>query len=203
MQSPSLRWKRPLTLEQRPPPPTRCPFGGSHKKLCTNQDCDYCFERSLASNPEAYSMFVSSSTGEPFDRIKRGSHQLATWQCPICPHTWKAPVDSFSRGGRCPYCFSSRLCEDASCSFCFDASLASDEGVARMFVSSSAGATPRAIRKYSQTKATWKCVECSHSWTSSISNVTFGSTGCPFCKSSKLLRRHIVQRVPCKVRCGV
>ena len=185
MESPSLRWKRPATPYERQPPQTKCKFGGNHKGLCAREDCDFCFERSLASIPEALSMFVLTSSADTPRKLSVTSHRLATFECPDCSHKWTCQIYNYSLGSRCPFCITRggrvKLCDDLTCQPCFERSLASSK-MARSFVCLVGGTSiARSVPLFSNKRGRWKCDDHGE-WVADVHNVVLGN-GCPNCKN--------------------
>ena len=178
--SPSLRRRRPPTPYWRPSSATKCAFGGNKHKLCANEDCDFCFERSLAAH-ELHQQF-RGLVGDPLmpaRSITSGSHSIGRWECGHCPHTFTASIDTVCGRKRswCPYCQHKVLC---GCAWCFKHSLA-DTDAAEDFVEFNDGKDAACVPKYSGAKATFHCSLCNHSFEQIVKNRVMLKQGCPYC----------------------
>lgn len=182
MESPSLWWKPPDTPTQREPAPTKCEFGGHVQKLCDNEDCNFCFERSLASFPEACTMFVGVANNKTPRQLFGSTHSSAIWECPDCPHSWSAPVHNVAMlGSRCPFCFSGKLCDDEACQPCYESSVASFSSNRVAFSSSVGGKSARQISKGSMVQCCWTCSTCPHDFKARPLDICTSGRRCPFC----------------------
>jgi hypothetical protein len=86
------------------------------KRLCDNNECDSCFNKSLASH-ETSKFWSSKNDLTPRDVFK-SSHNKYLFDCPDCLHVYDTTVASLTAGSWCPYCSSHRLCSDVACEPC-------------------------------------------------------------------------------------
>lgn len=107
-----------------------CPYC-AHTKLCTNLECNTCFQNSFASfNNKAPCGVIDkkdclvSDTVDP-RLIFLGSNKKYLFRCSLCAHTFKSIIYTVVEGKWCPYCARKRLCGDVNCVSCFEHSFAS------------------------------------------------------------------------------
>lgn len=168
---------------------------GSHcarTKLCADETCQPCFNRSLASSARA-AFFVSSNSGKSPRQLAKGTHEMCAWQCNKCPHQFFVTPHAVTSKVPtwCPYCAGKRLCDlGDSCSFCFSRSLAASPH-APYFVSHPKGLSIHLVAMSCNFKCTWKCPVCKHDFERAPSGLQRPSrlqSFCPYCAiPSKLL----------------
>jgi len=160
-------------------------------KLCADETCQPCFDRSLASSARA-ACFVSSESGRAPRQLFKGTHDPCVWQCDKCPHQFQMPPYNVNAKKKqwCPFCARQRLCDlGNACSFCFNRSLASSPH-AQHFISHPKGLSIQLVPLSCNIKCTWKCPACKHEFEKPPSAVTralrIGSF-CPYCAISNSL----------------
>jgi very-short-patch-repair endonuclease len=80
-----------------------CIFCAS-RQLCEDAECDYCFNKSLASFPKI-KQFISSASGkQPRQIFKKSSQEFCIFKCDICNNKFGIALNNLSRGGWCPKC---------------------------------------------------------------------------------------------------
>lgn len=76
----------------------------SSKKLCESEDCNYCFDGSLASFAKI-AQFISSASGRKPRMISKGNHEHCTFRCDVCDHIFTNTVGHIFGGNQwCPSC---------------------------------------------------------------------------------------------------
>jgi len=155
-----------------------CPYcsGGKTTKLCEDNDCLYCYNKSFKSVPN--SKYLLDDTINTRSITKNNTVKME-FKCNVCRHEFKARPKSVSEGYWCPYCYHS-LCDNNDCEYCFNNSFASNPY--SKYWSSKNRLTPRNVRKFSKIKAIFICDECKLEFTSDINTVSKGHW-CPVCKN--------------------
>lgn len=159
-------------------PQEKCQFGGHRKKLCDNEECNVCFERSFASIQDAVEMLVIGPNGTNPRLNFKSTNAKATFKCTECDHEFDHQSVNFTSGHRCPFCSGRQLCNDSTCSFCFQRSAAS---FSTMLKSAANGKPARELPKHSQVSCVWHCTVCLHEWTAPPDSIAPNGSGCPFC----------------------
>jgi very-short-patch-repair endonuclease len=174
---------------------TWCPYC-SNDKLCANQGCTTCYEKSFASHPKAIhwsdvndkkprDIFISSASKYRFD-------------CIDCKHTFEMQLDVVKRGGWCPYCCTptKKLCEEDDCQHCYEKSFASHPKAINW--SNENNKEPRQVFKGTTDKYKFHCDTCNHVFQSTLNNVSKGQW-CPNCKHKTERKLHeylLSQNIP-------
>lgn len=80
-----------------------CPFCSLPcKKLCTDQQCQFCFAKSFAAHSRAADWSEENSR-EPRD-VMRCCNDAFKFDCKACQHTFLGRPNDMSRGVDCPFC---------------------------------------------------------------------------------------------------
>ena len=153
-----------------------CPYC-TNQKLCENDDCTICFEKSCASHSIHKAW---SSENELIPRqVFLQSNKKMKFNCLVCEHSYQTSVTHYyNREGSCPYCSNKYLC-DKDCSYCFQKSFASHPLIHRWSTKNTI--TPRELLKGSERKCIFECTMCNSEFTSFPYNIVIGY-GCPYCK---------------------
>jgi very-short-patch-repair endonuclease len=159
-----------------------CPYC-VNKKMCFNDDCDDCFNKSFASQPK--SKYLSEKNGDVNPRNIFKSVANKYWfDCDKCSHDFETSLNDVSgiRGHWCPYCSGHRICDNDECKDCFNNSFASHPK-SKYWSVKNGDVIPRNVFKCSRNKYWFDCNKCNNSHESSISNTikTTGLLGCPHC----------------------
>jgi very-short-patch-repair endonuclease len=93
----------------------------SSQKMCMNDNCKFCFEKSFASNPKS-KYWSKKNEKIPKDFFK-SSCQDAYFDCPDCKHEFKTRIGNLIDGW-CIYCAGKKLCDNNECKFCLKKSFA-------------------------------------------------------------------------------
>lgn len=150
-----------------------CPFC-ANQKLCGDQICVSCYEKSLASTNVTNWNRERNGDTTPL-LVFKGSRRSFYFDCSDCGHTYLSRPASHVG---CSFCANKVLCDDGDCKICFFKSFASVEKSALW--SATNELTPRRVFKNSQKKALFHCETCPHEFESPIVRVTTGGW-CPHC----------------------
>ena len=166
----------------------KCLYGGHKCKLCRNDKCNICFNKSFASHKK--SKFLADGQIDA-RHIPISSHNKLIFICNDrkCNHKFEARVRHVvsSKTLGCSYCSNNKLCDDINCEICKEKSFASCEK--SKFFSEENGVDPRKIFKKSSEKYIFVCNDnkCNHKFEAPIWCVTKSQTlGCPYCSNKKL-----------------
>lgn len=152
----------------------------TQKKLCQNDECKLCFDRSFASSSKARCFDIIKNKTVP--RLVYASSSKKYWfVCDKCPHTYEKSTCNALKSG-CPYCCvpQQKLCSSPDCSHCFDKSFASSEYSNLFDVENNGGLTSRDIFKHTSKKYKFRCDKCNHTFESRADHVANGHI-CPYC----------------------
>src|SRR5436853_144819 len=149
------------------------------RRLCKNENCETCFNRSFASHEKAHCWSYKN------DFLPRevflGSDKKAWLNCNKCEHDFEGKLENISiHGSWCPYCCdpAKKLCEDENCIQCFEKSFASHEKSKYWSVKNEL--TPREVFLGSSSKKSWFNCENEHEFEMTLNNVNNGHW-CPKC----------------------
>ena len=152
-----------------------CPYC-AHIKLCDNNNCQSCYEKSFASH-ERNKNWSEKNELTP-RQIFKGSNSKYWFKCE-CQHEFEIrPNDITTRNRFCPYCGHIKLCDNNNCQTCYEKSFASSEK--RKNWSEKNKLTPRQVFKSSTFKHWFKC-ECTHEFEITLNNITNCNKFCPYC----------------------
>lgn len=154
----------------------KCPYCNG-KKLC-DDECDFCFNKSFASEEKAL-YWDEEKNGISPRKILKYSNFLFWFKCNKCPHNFNSALNSITQGSWCPYCGHQKLCEDNDCLKCFQNSFASGEKAIYWDYSKNEK-SPREVFKYAKAKYFFLCPNCPHSFDAVLSSISQGSW-CRFC----------------------
>lgn len=165
-----------------------CPYHAG-KKLCGDEECSFCFEKSFASVEREWGRPADYLIGEDPYLIPRMSHKRCQFYCVECDHEFECHIYSITvREWPCSYCKGDLLCGSKECNICFTRSFASHKK--SIFWSSKNKKDPLLVRKYTASKHWFDCERCGHDFEISISNIISNNSWCPYCS------------VPCRKLCG-
>ena len=159
-----------------------CPFC-AHQRLCSKEDCDFCFNNSFASHPKA-KYWSKDNIKNPRD-LFRTSKFDAIFDCDICDHPFNSNLtDVGSENAWCGYCAHRILCK-GNCDFCFNNSFASHPKA--KYWSKENKETPREVFRTSAVKYLFDCDVCGHLIKTALDGVACGSW-CSYCSHQKLCK---------------
>lgn len=147
--------------------------------LCTNDNCDLCFNRSFASHACANEWSIDNLV--PARLIAKHSATIRKFDCRKCSHKYETTLNNMRHTGNCPYCrLDNRvLCTDDNCILCFKNSFASHEKSKYWSNKNTISARMAPMSKYSLYY--WiLCIKCGHESNSMVRSIINGD-GCKYC----------------------
>lgn len=169
-----------------------CPYC-SNQKLCDNNTCILCFNKSCASIDDVVRSWSNRNNITPRLTFKY-SNQRRYFNCLKCGHELYNLVGSYvSKSLSCRYCANQELCTNTNCTLCFNKSFASHEKVYCWSVKNKM--KPREVFKGSESKYLFNCDKCNNEFESRLYNVLTGYW-CPFCKNKTegKLKKYLVSK---------
>jgi Probable Zinc-ribbon domain len=163
-----------------------CPYCSvPPKRLCEDDNCEICLERSFASHPRAKFWCQEKNTVDP-RHVSKCSRKKFWFKCGECNHVFEATLSSISCGDQwCPYCSGNKLCENTTCNICHEKSFASHPR-AKFWCQEKNAANPRYVFKSSHKKYWFKCGKCHHLFDSTLGSISCGDQWCPYCSGNRL-----------------
>jgi very-short-patch-repair endonuclease len=161
------------------------------KRLCANEECQTCFEKSFASHDK--SKYWSEKNGDAKPRqVFKFSHTKYWFDCD-CGHQFNIRLaDITGHNHWCSYCANKKLCDKIDCPSCFEKSFASHEK-SQYWSEKNGDVKSRQVFKSSNTKYWFDCV-CGHQFESGLGNITAQKpTWCPYCANQKLCEKEDCQ----------
>nr|WQM87067.1 restriction endonuclease [Marseillevirus cajuinensis] len=164
-----------------------CPYcSKSGCRLCDDEKCTFCFERSIASHEKA--KYWSKKNQEDPRKIRKGCERKFWFDCKKCGHDFLTTpmLMTDKRGGSwCGYCKGRKLCYREDCDFCFKASFTTHKMA--KYWSKKNEKTPREVRNSSHKYFLFDCKDCKHSFSLSPHIVQRG-IWCSFCGGKQLCK---------------
>ena len=155
----------------------------TNKRLCDDDDCNYCYEKSFAVSDKAEN-WSDKNILSPRN-VFRTAHKKYLFFCPDCKHEFLTSPNYIADGNFCAYCTNKRLCCNLDCDICFDKSFATHEMATNWSDKNIISATDVFIT--SGKKCIFLCPDCKHEFTSTLSIVSKSDGNfCPYCSSHKL-----------------
>ena len=171
-----------------------CPYCcNAPKKLCDNNDCKQCFEKSFASNEKSI-YWSNENEITPRQVFKSSDRKKFIFNCE-CGHKLNMILKNItSKNHWCSYCSHQKLCEMEDCAMCFDNSFVSIERSIHLHDKS---INPRTIFKSTNRKYKYDCNVCNKVFEAQLSAVTKG-VWCSFCvnKTEKILFDNLKPKYP-------
>ena len=162
-----------------------CPYC-SNQKLCDDNDCQPCFNNSFASHEKAKFWHPTENVTLVPRNVFKSSNKKRWFKCCDCSHDFDSTLGHIINGNWCPYCSSTKLCDDNDCRHCFKRSFASHEKAQSWHPTENGTLVPRNVFKCSTSKKCWfKCGDCSHDFDSTLGHINEGKW-CPYCSNNKL-----------------
>ena len=183
-----------------------CPYcSSSPEKLCENNNCEYCNEKSL--NGWNLLTILGNKRRDCFDSEKSGNlnprqiiintslFPVLWFNCDNCNHSFSKTPNLLKAGTWCPYCCNvaiQKICEDSDCERCFERSLASYIGKTKngklkiecFDYENNGNLTPRQLIKGSNTKHQYICDNCPHKFQRTPYQIC-NNLWCPYCCNQK------------------
>ena len=148
------------------------------KKLCDNDECIQCFDKSFASHEK--SKYWSSKNKLKPRQVFKSTGKKYIFDC-ICGHEFTISLDSINREREtwCSYCSSppKLLCDDGECKTCFEKSFASHEKA--KYWSDKNTLKPRQVFKWTNNNFYFICVQ-GHEFYQLLTD-TMSGCWCPYC----------------------
>jgi hypothetical protein len=168
----------------------------AHLKLCDNENCTTCFEKSFASTEKSKLWHpTKNETLTPRQVFKKST--IKYWfKCDKCSHDFYTVTQ---RG--CSYCSNDTLCYD-SCDICFQRSFASHPKSKFWNHSLNGDVKPRDMFKNSNKKFWFACDDCGLDFHTNLLNVAFSNNWCPAHKNvtEKMLLRFLMEKLPAQIQ---
>ena len=169
----------------------------SKRKLCNDENCKKCFEKSFVSFDEEKVKcwnYKLNNNIKPRN-IFNGTSKKYWFTCNKCKHDFISGIDKITYKKRpkwCPYCSKpcTKLCNKKDCNFCFNNSFASFDikKVECWNYKLNKNKIPRNIFKGTSKKYWFTCDKCKHNFKSNIESITNKQklTWCPYCSNKKI-----------------
>ena len=141
-----------------------------NKKLCDNEECIICKEKSFAS--VEFSKYWSNKNETKPRQLLKNSHKIYLFDCHTCGHTFTQLLSHITKGNGCSYCGNRSLCYDPNCVTCFQKSFASVEY--SKYWSNQNKLKPRDVFKHSAVKYIFNCDKCDNIFDIRASHITNG-----------------------------
>ena len=158
------------------------------KRLCANEECQTCFEKSFASHDK--SKYWSAKNGDVKPRqVFKFSHTKCWFDCE-CGHHFESALSNIAKNRWCPYCANppKQLCDKVDCKTCFEKSFASHEK-SKYWSEKNGHVKPRQVFKGSSNKYWFDC-DCGHEFNSTLSHITSLQSGwCSYCANQQLCEK--------------
>jgi very-short-patch-repair endonuclease len=155
--------------------PTWCPYCcQAPKKLCIEDDCKICHERSFASHPMSSLWFQEKNGNITARSIFVSSNKKYWLKCNdnSCSHLFEVCIANITSGeSHCPYCAHKRLCEDITCEPCMRRSFASHLRSKNWDYTQNGDIIPRNIFKTGH-ESYWFICDNNHSFRDNLGHIT-------------------------------
>ena len=160
----------------------KCAYCGN-KTLCSNDECNTCFNKSFASSDKA--IYWSDDNIIKPRNVFKSSNKKYIFNCIDCNHIINKELNGITSGSWCPYCSVTclKLCENDDCMFCFNRSFASSDKA--IYWSKNNALSARQVTKSSEKKCEFLC-KCGHSFISPLYSITGGKNWCKYCAGQEL-----------------
>ena len=155
-----------------------CPYCNSNN-LCTNNNCNFCFEKSFASHEK--SKYWSLKNVISPRQIVQGTSEKYWFNCDKCSHEFIKDIHAITgeKSGWCPYCTNKKMCDSNDCVECYNKSFASHEKVKYWSIKNKEN--PRHLFQGGDSDKYWfNCDKCGHDFETLLYNVKSGYW-CPYC----------------------
>ncbi len=163
-----------------------CHYCSGHK-ICGNNECKICFDKSFAScDKSKFWDYEKNGDIKPI-QVTKCSGEKYWFKC-VYNHEFSIKLHYISRDQWCPYCAvpTKRLCENVECVSCFEKSFASHIFAVNWNKEKNGDITPRNICKGTSKEYYFDCKECEHTYEMPVSCITTNNVGCPYCNGNRL-----------------
>lgn len=113
------------------------------------------------------------------DDVTAGSSKKVWWSCTAHSHTWKAEINSRSKGSGCPVCAGWKVLAGFN-----DLATRNPELAAQWHPTLNGELTPADVAAGARDKVWWSCTIHPHVWNATINSRSQGK-GCPECSTGK------------------
>lgn len=161
---------------------TKCAYGGNNQKLCSNETCICCFNKSFASSSKI--KFWSNKNPKNPRNIFKSSKVAFIFDCDVCGHEFSKPLDAIKKNSGCGFCGNRQLCSKKTCIICHEKSFASSEKA--IYWSEKNKKIPRNVFKATADIIIFNCNVCEHEFSSSLNHVTSHGNWCGYCSNTIL-----------------
>ena len=151
------------------------------QKLCDDDECETCFEKSLASHEKH--RYWSNKNVDIFPRqVIKSSHKKYWFDCGKCTHSFELALVDIMRNLFCPFCSNHQLCNDTDCNTCHQKSFASHDK-SQYWSNKNGDIVPRQLSKQSNKKCWFDCTNCHHHFQSALNHISNvqNPRWCPYC----------------------
>lgn len=168
----------------------------ANQKLCNNNDCQQCFNKSFASYEK--SKYWSDQNEVKPRQIYKSTNKKFWFNC-SCGHIFISSPNIINTLNRwCPYCCNpqQKLCNNNECKKCFEKSFASHEK--SKYWSDKNELKPREVFKFSEKKYWFHCNNCNYEFITSLHSISGKNVWCPICvnKTEKKLYDKLLEIYP-------
>ena len=158
----------------------KCPYC-QNRKLCTNNECNFCFQKSFVINEHADEW--SEKNDKTAREVFKNCPKKFLFECKKCDHEFmQSPNAITCKGNWCAYCSNQKLCNNDDCIFCLANSFACSDKA--KYWSQKNGISPRRVFIGSDKKYIFDCY-CGHEFSMQLDVIKRGGW-CPYC-NNKLL----------------
>jgi very-short-patch-repair endonuclease len=166
-----------------------CPFcSNPPKKLCNDNDCKNCYEKSFASHEKAlYWNYEKNNNISPREVFKN-THNKYFFDCIKCNHYFDinlANINNIYNLSWCPYCANKKLCNNNNCKLCFDNSFASHKMIKYWNYEKNININPRNIFKNTNINIYFKCNKCKHDFNANLHSLNNKINNCSYCSKTQ------------------
>jgi very-short-patch-repair endonuclease len=158
-----------------------CSYCSNHR-LCNNEDCKMCLEKSFKANPKSKFWNCELNNNLNPRTIFKNSHNKYYFNCEICNHSFNASLGHINEGTWCLYCANKKLCKNNDCCHCFEKSFKANPKSKYWNFELNNDINPRDVFKGSQKKYYFNCEICKHSFQQRLGDTNKGRW-CPICKN--------------------
>lgn len=155
-----------------------CPYC-VNQKLCDNNECKECFEKSFASS-EKSKYWADKNELKPRQVFKCITNKY-WFNCNNCHHDFEKQLGHISQNSWCPYCSNKKLCDNNKCKKCFEKSFASNEK--SKYWSEQNKIQPRYVFNRANKKFLFNCDKCFHLYKTKLDYI---NSWCQYCSNRKL-----------------
>jgi very-short-patch-repair endonuclease len=151
----------------------------ANKKLCDDEKCIECFNKSFASQPK--SKYWSDKNILSTRQVFKSSNEKYIFDCK-CGHEFETILSNVFGGSWCPFCCEPpiKLCDDLNCEQCHQKSVAPHPK--SKYWSKNNTNKPRDVFKNSNNKYEFKCAH-DHVFLMNPNKIVTFNQWCPFCKN--------------------